>query len=579
MKNIKNYILAASLGVMAASCSDFLSEQVPQGTLSDEQVNTPAYADKQVTSAYAIFATSEDINASFSLWNYDVRSDDAYKGGSTTNDGDVFHQLEVEQGVLPTSWNLNDIWVRLYNSISRVNAAIHAVEGCDASFKQKDQRLAELHFLRAYAHFQLKRLFKNIPFVIDTNLTYDDYSQITNTKYSNDEGWKVIADDLEYAYKILPETQADKGRPTKAACAAFLAKVYLYKAYRQDDASSHKVTSINEEDLKKVIEYTNPSLYTKGGYDLEKDIHNNFRPEEQFENGCESLWAIQYSRNDGTKYGSLNFGYGLICPNIVNVTDGGCDFYKPSQNLVNAFRTDDKGLPLLDSYNSKNYDKAADNADPRLFLTVGMPGLPYMFNQNYMMDESSNWSRSGGLYGYNVTLKHNVDPALIDQYLIKGSFWASSMNRIVFRYADVILMRAEAYAQLNQAAEAIKLVNQIRTRAAGSTQTISNYPVKYGVKIYCKKYDEGTSYSKEEALKMVKMERRLELAMESERFFDLVRWGDAEKVLNEYFDVEKGRCNIYDGAKFTANKNEYLPIPHSQISASNGNYKQNIGNW
>ncbi len=579
MKIIKNYILAASLGVMAASCSDFLSEQVPQGTLSDEQVNTPAYADKQVTSAYAIFATAEDINASFSLWNYDVRSDDAYKGGSTTNDGDVFHQLEVEQGVLPTSWNLNDIWVRLYNSISRVNAAIHAVEGCDASFKQKDQRLAELHFLRAYAHFQLKRLFKNIPFVIDTNLSYDDYSQITNTKYSNDEGWQVIADDLEYAYGILPDTQADKGRPTKAACAAFLAKVYLYKAYRQDDAASHKVTSINEEDLKKVIEYTNPSIYAKGGYDLEKDIHNNFRPEEQFENGCESLWAIQYSRNDGTKYGSLNYGYGLICPNIVNVTDGGCDFYKPSQNLVNAFRTDDKGRPYLDSYNAKNYDKAADNADPRLFLTVGMPGLPYMFNQNFMMDESSNWSRSGGLYGYNVTLKHNVDPALIDQYLIKGSFWASSMNRIVFRYADVILMRAEAYAQMNQAGEAVKLVNQIRTRAAGSTQTISNYPVKYGVKIYCKKYDEGTSYSKEDALKMVKMERRLELAMESERFFDLVRWGDAEKVLNEYFDVEKGRCNIYDGAKFTANKNEYLPIPHSQISASNGNYKQNIGNW
>ena len=578
MKNIKNYILAASLGVMAASCSDFLSEQVPQGTLSDEQVNTPEYADKQVVSAYAIFATSEDINASFSLWNYDVRSDDAYKGGSTTNDGDVFHQLEVEQGVLPTSWNLNDIWVRLYNSISRVNAAMHAVEGCDDSFKQKDQRLAELHFLRAYAHFQLKRLFKNIPFVIDTNLSYDDYSKITNTKYSNDEGWGVIIKDLEYAFNILPETQADKGRPTKAACAAFLAKVYLYKAYRQDDATSHQVTSIDAADLQKVLDYTEPSLYTAGGYALEKDIHNNFRPEEQFENGCESLWAIQYSRNDGTKYGSLNFGYGLICPNIVNVTDGGCDFYKPSQNLVNAFRTNDKGYPYIDNFNSKNYDKDVDNADPRLFLTVGMPGLPYMFNPNFMMDESSNWSRSGGLYGYNVTLKHNVDPALIDQYLIKGSFWASSMNRIVFRYADVILMRAEALAQKGETEKAIDLVNEIRGRAAASTQMISSYPTKYGVKIYCKKYVKG-NYSKEEALKMVKMERRLELAMESERFFDLVRWGEAEKVLNEYFDVEKGRCNIYDGAKFTANKNEYLPIPHSQIAASNGNYKQNIGNW
>lgn len=577
MNKINKYILAASLGLLTASCSDFLDEQVPQGTLSDEQVNTPAYADKQVTAAYAVFATAEDINASFSLWNYDVRSDDAYKGGSTTNDGDVFHQLEVEQGVLATNWNLNDIWVRLYNSISRVNAAIHAVENCDESFKMKEQRLAELRFLRAYAHFQLKRLFKNIPFVISTDLTYEQYSEIKNTEYTNDEGWKLLAEDLEKAYEVLPDVQADKGRPTKAACAAFLAKVYLYKAYRQDNASNHEITSINKEDLQKVIEYTNPSIYAAGGYALEDDIHNNFRPEEMFENGCESLWAIQYSRNDGTKYGTLNLGYGLICPNIVNVTDGGCDFYKPSQNLVNAFRTDDQGLPLLDKFNEKNYDGTKDNVDPRLFLTVGMPGFPYMFNANYMMDESSSWSRSGGLYGYNVTLKHNVDPALLDQYLIKSSFWASSMNRIVFRYADVILMRAEAYAQLNESAEAIKLVNQIRSRAANSTQMISSYPSKYGVKFYCKNY--SGSYSAEETLKIVKMERRLELAMESERFLDLVRWGDAANVLNEYFDQEKYRCNIYEGANFTANKNEYLPIPYQQVAAANGNYKQNCGNW
>lgn len=577
MNKINKYILAASLGLLTASCSDFLDEQVPQGTLSDEQVNTPAYADKQVTAAYAVFATAEDINASFSLWNYDVRSDDAYKGGSTTNDGDVFHQLEVEQGVLATNWNLNDIWVRLYNSISRVNAAIHAVENCDESFKMKEQRLAELRFLRAYAHFQLKRLFKNIPFVISTDLTYEQYSEIKNTEYTNDEGWKLLAEDLEKAYEVLPDVQADKGRPTKAACAAFLAKVYLYKAYRQDNASNHEITSINKEDLQKVIEYTNPSIYAAGGYALEDDIHNNFRPEEMFENGCESLWAIQYSRNDGTKYGTLNLGYGLICPNIVNVTDGGCDFYKPSQNLVNAFRTDDQGLPLLDKFNEKNYDETKDNVDPRLFLTVGMPGFPYMFNANYMMDESSSWSRSGGLYGYNVTLKHNVDPALLDQYLIKSSFWASSMNRIVFRYADVILMRAEAYAQLNESAEAIKLVNQIRSRAANSTQMISSYPSKYGVKFYCKNY--SGSYSAEETLKIVKMERRLELAMESERFLDLVRWGDAANVLNEYFDQEKYRCNIYEGANFTANKNEYLPIPYQQVAAANGNYKQNCGNW
>ena len=135
-----------------------------------------------------------------------------------------------------------------------------------------------------------------------------------------------------------------------------------------------------------------------------------------------------------------------------------------------------------------------------------------------------------------MSLKHNVDPALIGSYLIKGSYWASSMNRIVFRYADVLLMRAEAYAQLGQTDQAINLVNQLRSRAATSTQMISNYPNSYGVKMYISNY--RGSYTKEQAVKIVKMERRLEMGMESERFFDLVRWGEAAQVLNKYYSEE-----------------------------------------
>ena len=561
------------IGALCVSCSDFLDEHTPQGVLSDEQVKTSENAEAMAISAYAIFTSSEDINSSYSMWNFDVRSDDAYKGGSGTSDGDVFHQLEVQQGVLTTNWNINDMWVRLYNSISRVNTAIALLNTSDYGMKQ--QRLAEMKFLRAYAHFLLKRLYKNIPFVVNESLTYDDYNNLSNRTYTNDQGWQLIIDDLMEAYNTLPETQAEKGRPTKAAAAAFLAKVYLYKAYHQDDANSNKVTSIEKTDLDKVIEFTAPNLYAN--YGLEDDLHNNFRPEEQYENGRESIWAIQYSRNDGSTYGNLNWSYGLIPPNIPGATDGGCDFYKPSQNLVNAYRTGADGLPLLDNFNQKDYDKANDNADPRLFLTVGIPGLPYMFNKNYMMEESSIWSRSNGLYGYNVSLKQNVDPALIGQYLIKGSYWASSMNRIVFRFADVLLMRAEAYAQLGQADEAVKLVNQVRTRAAQSTQMIGNYPSLYGVKFYVTNYK--GSYSKEQAIKIVKMERRLELGMECERFFDLVRWGDAAAVLNKYYAEEVPHCAIYSQAHFTADKDEYLPIPFEQISASNGHYTQNIGNW
>lgn len=574
MKKILYSVLTVLALVGTTSCSDFLDDQKPQGVLDSDMVKEPSNVDNLVISAYAVFTTAEDVNSSFSMWNFDVRSDDAYKGGNGTSDGDVFHQLEIEQGVLTTNWNINDMWVRLYNCISRVNSAISVLETTSDSYQLKDQRLGEMKFLRAYAHFLLKRLYKNIPFIMDANLKQEDYNTLSNTEFNNDEGWQQIINDVEYAYSVLPVKQTDKGRPSKAAAAAFLTKAYLYKAYRQDDPSSNQVTSINREDLLKVIEYSNPDIYSAGGFDLEADFHNNFRPETQYENGVESIWAMQYSINDGTKNGNLNWSYGLIVPNIPGVTDGGCDFYKPSQNLVNAYRTDADGHPFIDTFNNKDYDLTQD-ADPRLFLTVGLTGLPYEFNSKYMMDASSTWSRSNGLYGYYVTLKQNVDPDC--GYMVKGSWWGTPMNRIVFRYADVLLERAEAYAQLNETSEAIKLVNKIRLRAKQSTGMIANYPSDYGVKFNISTYN--GSYSQEDALKIVKMERRLEMGMESERFFDLVRWGEAEKVLNKYFAEETNNCSIYGDAHFTANKNEYLPIPFSQVAASDGHYTQNIGGW
>ena len=574
MKKILYSVLTVLALVGTTSCSDFLDDQKPQGVLDSDMVKEPSNVDNLVISAYAVFTTAEDVNSSFSMWNFDVRSDDAYKGGNGTSDGDVFHQLEIEQVVLTTNWNINDMWVRLYNCISRVNSAISVLETTSDSYQLKDQRLGEMKFLRAYAHFLLKRLYKNIPFIMDANLKQEDYNTLSNTEFNNDEGWQQIINDVEYAYSVLPVKQTDKGRPSKAAAAAFLTKAYLYKAYRQDDPSSNQVTSINREDLLKVIEYSNPDIYSAGGFDLEADFHNNFRPETQYENGVESIWAMQYSINDGTKNGNLNWSYGLIVPNIPGVTDGGCDFYKPSQNLVNAYRTDPDGHPFIDTFNNKDYDLTQD-ADPRLFLTVGLTGLPYEFNSKYMMDASSTWSRSNGLYGYYVTLKQNVDPDC--GYMVKGSWWGTPMNRIVFRYADVLLERAEAYAQLNETGEAIKLVNKIRLRAKQSTGMIANYPSDYGVKFNISTYN--GSYSQEDALKIVKMERRLEMGMESERFFDLVRWGEAEKVLNKYFAEETNNCSIYGEAHFTANKNEYLPIPFSQVAASDGHYTQNIGGW
>lgn len=577
---MKTYIniFIISLMLLTSGCSDFLDSHNPQGTIDNEQLNNPEYVDNLVISAYAIWISAEDINSSFSMWNYDVRSDDAYKGGNGTEDGDVFHNLEISQGVMTTAWNISDMWQRLYNCISRANTALQLLNQMDENtYPIKQQRIAEMKFLRGHGHFLLKQLYKKIVIANDENLSPEEYNNLSNTVYTNDEGWQQIVNDFLFAFENLPDTQTDKGRPTKGAAAAYLAKTYLYKAYRQDNPETNEVTSINEEDLKNVVKYTEASIMTAGGYDLESDFHNNFRPEPQYENGKESLWAMQYSMNDGTKNGNCNWSYGLIVPNIPGVTDGGCDFYKPSQNLVNAFKTDNNGYPLFDTFNDDDYDMTVDNADPRLFLTVGMPGLPYEFNTNYMMDNSSTWSRSNGLYGYYVTLKHNVDPD--SEYLIKGSWWGTPMNHIVLRYSDVLLMRAEALIQLNDGRiqEAMDLINKVRTRAKTSISMIANYPSDYGVKFAVQPYI-GT-FTQEEALKRLKFERRVELAMESDRFFDLVRWGEAETVLNKYYAAEARVCTIYTNAHFTKNKNEYLPIPFAQISASNGIYEQNCGGW
>ena len=585
MKKLFNIICGVCAMCALTSCSDFLDDQKPQATLIQDEVKDSKYIDNVLISAYAGLLSIEDMNASFSLWNYDTRSDDAYVGGANFSDGEPFHRLELGTGVMTTDWPFSSIWLKLYKYLSRVSLSLDMLAEADQNNPVVQQRTAEMKFLRAYGHFQLKRLFKKIVFVNKPNLTEDDYKDLSNTEYTNDEGWQQIINDLEAAYQVLPAKQSEKGRPTKSAAAAFLAKVYLYKAYRQDDPATNQVTSINADDLQKVVDYTDLDIYTAGGYGLEDDMHNNFRPEEDYENGKEAIWSIQYSRNDGTEYGNLNFSNRMIVPCLPKVHDSGGDMYKPSHNLVNAYRTDASGLPRLDdfaTYGGVDYEVGStETVDPRLFVTVGMPGLPYEFNTDYMMAKTDRWSRAGkGLYGWFVSLKQNVDPAYINTYIFNcDNQWASSMNRIVFRYADVLLMRAEALAQLGDTPGAISLVNQVRQRAKGmmTSGAVSAYPLKYGVN-YAVGYYSG-AYDKDQAMKIVKMERRLELAMESERFFDLVRWGDAATVINRFYSTEGATMHFLDGAHFTADKNEYIPIPYEQISASNGHYTQICGGW
>ncbi|MGL5273315.1 MAG: RagB/SusD family nutrient uptake outer membrane protein, partial [Phocaeicola sp.] len=262
--------------------------------------------------------------------------------------------------------------------------------------------------------------------------------------------------------------------------------------------------------------------------------------------------------------GRLNWSDVLSVPQGV----GCCDFHKPSQNLVNAFKTQG-GLPDFTGYNSGDYEINVNNVDPRLFHTVALPGLPYKYNEELIYEE--NWNRTPQIYGLYASLKENVDPSC-DCFQNVSPFYGNSKNRIVIRYADVLLFRAEALIELNRENEARLLINQVRERAKNSTLFIP-YAQNLNVITY-----PSTGWTQEYAREALRWERRLEFAMEGSRFFDLVRWGIADQVMNAYFVSEGARRNYLSAGRFNKNQDEYIPIPQQQINfVGSSIYQQNAG--
>ncbi len=563
MKRIIYTIGALALMLTITACSDFLDTD-PRGVLSEGEVVTPENVDGFVNAAYAALG-NDHYDTPLSLWPYgNVRSDDAYKGGSGTNDIQDFHFFEVSNNIRSDFAELDNLWYLNYVGISRCNKALRALEMLDvAEYPQKEARIGEMKFIRGHFYFMLKILYRNVPYVTE-DIPVEEYPQISNTKLTNEELWENIAADFEAAAAALPDAQPQVGRATKKAAYAYLAKTRLYQAYTQDE--NYNVTGINQEHLQQVIDATAQVIGTAS---LEPDFANNFLP-GSYENGPESIFAIQYSQDDGTLYGRLNYSDVLSTPQGL----GCCDFHKPSQNLVNAFKTEN-GLPLFDTFNDDDldYNQLDDYAvDPRLYHTVAMPGLPWKYDAEYTYVEA--WVRSPSTYGYFASLKENVSPNCGCVVNI-DPFYGNSKNRIQIRYADVLLMRAEALIEMGQKDEALVLINEVRNRAANSTALISGYASNTNISPYIN--GQNCDWTQEYARNALRWERRLELAMEGSRFFDLVRWGVTDEVMNAYYAEEKTKRAYYSDAYFDKNREEYCPIPLAQINFSQGVYHQNPG--
>ena len=562
MKSIYIVFLFTLLA-LHTGCSDFL-EEVPQGQLSEDQlVNSEEGVEALIIAAYStlngqIGDATGAFNAPASNWTFgDVVSDDAYKGGGGVGDQNNMHLMEIfatNPGVL----DLERKWVAMYEGVSRCNAAIRAVEnfeGWDAT--QKNARLGELRLLRGHFYFDLKKIYNLIPFVDETLIASDELRSVSNTDLTSDQLWQRIEEDFLFAQSNLPDVQEERGRATRGAASAFLAKAYIFQE-KWTDAITAADAVIN----------------SPAGYRLLDNFVNVFEPE--FNNSEESIFAIQHSINDGGQIAGGNapganssIGDRLINPGGPHFAIRG--FLRPTQNMVNAYRTDANGLPLLDSFNDADLS-SADNVDPRLDHTIGRPGIPYL-GLPTLYDES--WARDPDVYG-PYSPKKRVVPFTKPDFTLTVWPYTHAMNFILIRYADVLLWKAEALVETGDLEQARQLVNEVRARTAtgqvvmaldGSTPADNYFVSEYSM----------PWTDLETARAAVRMERRLELAHEGHRFFDLVRWGIAEEVMNTYITEEQSKRSYLAGAQFVAGKHEYFPLPQNQIDLSDGRLVQNPG--
>ncbi|MBU2973271.1 RagB/SusD family nutrient uptake outer membrane protein [Zobellia sp. B3R18] len=550
-KNSKLVVVFTATALMIlGSCSDDYLEEVTFGEVPPSELTSVENVEKVIISAYSVLngqidGASNAYNSPASNWSFgDVVSDDAYKGGGGTGDQNQIHQMEL-YSTNSVTYDVERKWMALYEGVKRTNEAItllDASEGYDANLKE--QRRAELRFLRGHYYFELKKIYNQIPYIDETAQMVEDYAR-SNTEFTSEELWGKIEDDFQAAYDVLPDMQEEVGRPTKLAAMAYLAKTYLFQEKWQDA-------------------YDATTLVMGGNYGLMDDFQQVFLPEN--DNGKEVIFAVQYSVNDGqaNNYNG-SIGDRLTAPGGPFYSQYG--FHRPSQNLVNTFKTDSDGLPLVD-----NVDVAeTDNVDPRLDITVGRPGIPYK-DLEVLYEDS--WARDLATYGAFGPKKRILSAN--SPFHVNVWPYVDALNYYIIRYAEVLLWRAEAAVELGNLEEARALVNEIRQRAVNSeyVKTLDGTAdaANYNIATYDTVWTDAA-----DAREKVRLETRLELAMEGHRFFNLVRWGIAKEVIDDYLEVEKTKRSHLTNAAFTEGKNEYWPIPQEYIDGVDATVTQNNG--
>jgi hypothetical protein len=550
---LKTTLLSVISLVLLASCGEDFLYKAPQGSIDSDALANAQGVDLLVINAYATLTSPEhQWGSSIFNWTFGgMYGGDANKG-SDNNDQSVLNSMETYT-LLPTNSYLNEKWNWVYTGSKRVAQALtlsEQAEDMDANLKAIRQ--GELYFLRAVFYFEGIKVFG--PYIPYVNESYTE----NNPKVKNDRDiYADVLADVDKAITNLPEKPENPGRTYKWAAKALKAKILMQKG---EIAAAKPI-------LKDVID--NGSTATGKKYDLADDLTDNW---DSFRDNTspESIFEIQFSA-DGNNNG--NQGMSLCYPHNTGAPGGCCGFYQPSYELANSYKVDENGLPFLNNEyrTSKSiHEDDSQTVDPRLDFTMGRVGIPY---KDYGPSQDG-WIRDKGNGGVFLPKKHVYSKAEADAGLGRGSMsgnWApgSAMNIQYLSVRDAMLLYAECLAEDGELSAAMELVNRVRTRAGQDVNIIKDADGKPAANYKVATYPSSHAAFSDKAtcIKAVRMERKLELAMEGSRWFDLVRWGGdyMAQYLSDYIDYDKEFLGKFKGAsKLTAEK-VVFPIPQNQI--------------
>ena len=583
------------------ACSDFLNTPA-QGTLDVNALSTKVGVEGSLIAAYRSLdcnnATNGNWGCAASNWPFgSITTDDAYKGSEATDQPQAT-KLELYAWSSDQAQDyLDRKWASMYEGVVRANATIRLLQAVSASkpgeISHVDSMgiMGEALFLRAHYHFELWRMWGNVPYYFETD---NDFRKPNDTDAARgaDSVAKLVLADLQAAAALLPATprNGEKGRVTSWTARAYKGRVLAY---------THQYAAAIA---------TFDSVIANGPYGLEVSFDRVWTGFHQYADGPETILAYQSSVNDGEPSGNnSNYGERLNLPHSGSPFKC-CGFHQPSQNLANLYAVDGvTGLPkaFVDSTTWNNRDSIywaspTDTVDPRMDWTIGRYNAPY---KDWGMETAcftpctDGWIRAPG-YGGPYSPKKNAQEKASGA-VSKVGWQPEQENGVhihIFRFADLLLLDAEAKVETNDLPGALTLVNRVRTRAGVAAQgcgdgatdaaLVTKYPKCAGDSRLAVPINDTTiswaTYkvslypafaSQADARRAVRIERRLELAMEGQRLFDLRRYGGgyAAAVMTAYLakeDTPLRRPYKLAQTPYSTPLNDLYPIPTVEIDLS-----------